>query len=156
GQVGVEGVQISRSGDDKESGELNFIFAFILAALLIVPAFMYGLEIMRGIVQEKSDRVIEVLISSMTPFELLTGKISGIAMVGLTQIGVWLLILGGVAAFGAAVAPTAGINILQFLRPSLFFYFIPFFILRYLTYVCVYSVAGAPSTTDNEAHQLMF
>jgi len=155
-QVDVEGVQISRSGEYKKSGELNFIFAFILAALLIIPAFMYGLEIMRGIVQEKSDRVIEVLISSMTPFELLTGKISGIAMVGLTQIGVWLLILGGVAAFGAAVATTAGINILQFLRPSLFFYFILFFILGYLTYVCVYAVAGAACNTDKEAQQLMF
>src|SRR5205085_11892904 len=137
-QVDVEGVQLSRSGEQKKSGELNFIFAFILAALLIVPAFMYGLEIMRGIVQEKSDRVIEVLISSMTPFELLTGKISGNALVGLTQIGVWLLVLGGVAAFGAAVATTAGINVLQFLRPAMFLYFVLFFVLGYLTYVCVY------------------
>jgi ABC-2 type transport system permease protein len=155
-RVDIEGVQLSRSGEQKKSGELNFIFAFILAALLIIPAFMYGLEIMRGIVQEKSDRVIEVLISSMTPFQLLTGKICGIALVGLTQIGVWLAVLGGVATFGAAVATTAGINILQFLRPSLFFFFILFFILGYLTYVCVYAVAGAACNTDKEAQQMMF
>src|SRR6185295_12318502 len=100
--------------------------------LLIVPAFIYGLEIMRGIVQEKNDRVVEILISSMRPFELLTGKISGVALVGLTQVGVWLAILGGVAAFGATVAAAAGVNLSQFLRPSLFVFFVIFFILGYL------------------------
>jgi ABC-2 type transport system permease protein len=154
--VDIEGVQLSRSGEQRKSGELNFIFAFILAALLVVPAFMYGVEIMRGIVQEKSDRIIEVLISSMTPFELLTGKIAGIALVGLTQIAVWLLALAGVAAYGTALAAVAGINVLQFLRPSLFVYFLLFFILGYLTYVCVYAVAGAACNTDKEAQQMMF
>ena len=154
-QVDVEGVQLSRSGEQKKGGELNFILAFVLAALLIVPAFMYGVEIMRGIVQEKNDRVVEVLISSMSPFELLTGKITGVALIGLTQVSVWLLILGGVATFGAAVAKQAGVNITQFLRPTLFIYFILFFILGYLTYVCVYAVAGAACNTDKEAQQMM-
>jgi ABC-2 type transport system permease protein len=154
-QVPVEGVQLSRTGEQKKGGELNFLFAFVLAALLVVPAFIYGLEIMRGIVQEKSDRVVEVLISSMTPFELLTGKISGVALVGLTQVTVWMLILAGFGAFGAAVATNAGINILQVLRPVLFVYFIVFFLLGYLTYVCVYAVAGAACNTDKEAQQLM-
>jgi ABC-2 type transport system permease protein len=154
-QIPVEGVQLSRSGEQKKGGELNFIFAFVLAALLVVPAFVYGLEIMRGIVQEKSDRVVEVLISSMSPRELLTGKISGIAAVGLTQVTVWLLILALAAAFGTATAMMAGINVLQFLRPIVFVYFIVFFILGYLTYVCVYAVAGAACNTDKEAQQLM-
>ena len=153
--VPVEGVQLSRTGEQKKGGELNFIFAFVMAALLIVPAFIYGVEIMRGIVQEKNDRVVEVLISSMSPFELLTGKISGVALVGLTQVSVWLLILGGAATFGAAVAHEAGVNITQFLKPMLFVYFILFFILGYLTYVCVYAVVGAACNTDKEAQQMM-
>jgi ABC-2 type transport system permease protein len=154
-EVPVEGVQLSRTGEQKKGGELNFVFAFVLAALLVVPAFIYGVEIMRGIVQEKNDRVVEVLISSMTPFELLTGKISGVALVGLTQVTVWMLILAGFGAFGAATAMNAGINISQVLRPMLFVYFIVFFILGYLTYVCVYAVAGASCNTDKEAQQLM-
>jgi ABC-2 type transport system permease protein len=154
-KVDVEGIQLSRTGEQKKGGELNFILAFVLAALLIVPSFMYGVEIMRGIVQEKNDRVVEVLISSMSPFELLTGKISGVAMVGLTQVSVWLLILGGAATFGAAVAHEAGVNITQFLRPSLFVFFVIFFILGYLTYVCVYAVVGAACNTDKEAQQMM-
>src|SRR6185295_15664564 len=123
--------------------------------LLIVPAFIYGLEIMRGIVQEKGDRVVEVLISSMTPFQLLTGKISGVALVGLTQVSVWLLTLAGLGTFIGATASTAGVNVLQFLRPSLFAYFILFFVLGYFTYVNIYAVAGAACNTDKEAQQLM-
>jgi len=154
-QVPVEGVQLSRTGEQKKGGEMNFIFAFVLAALLIVPSFVYGLEIMRGIVQEKNDRVIEILISSMTPFQLLTGKVSGVALVGLTQVSVWLMTLAGFGAFAAASASMAGVNVLQFLRPTIFLYFIIFFILGYLTYVCVYAVAGAACNTDKEAQQLM-
>ena len=153
--VPVEGVQLSRTGEQKKGGEANFMFAFLLAGLLIIPAFVYGLEIMRGIVQEKNDRVVEILISSMSPRELLTGKIAGVAAVGLTQVSVWLLILVAAGAFGAATAMAAGINVLQFLKPMTFVYFLIFFILGYLTYVCVYAVAGAACNSDKEAQQLM-
>lgn len=153
--VPIEGVQLSRSGEQKKGGEANFMFAFMLAGLLIIPAFVYGLEIMRGIVQEKNDRVVEILISSMSPRELLTGKIAGVAAVGLTQVSVWLLILVVVGSFGAATALAAGINVFQFLKPMTFVYFLIFFILGYLTYVCVYAIAGAACNSDKEAQQLM-
>ncbi|HUJ12184.1 MAG TPA: ABC transporter permease [Thermoanaerobaculia bacterium] len=153
--VPVEGVQLSRTGEQKKGGEANFMFAFLLAGLLIIPAFVYGLEIMRGIVQEKNDRVVEILISSMSPRELLTGKIAGVAAVGLTQVSVWLLILVAAGAFGATTAMAAGVNVFQFLKPITFVYFLVFFILGYLTYVCVYAVAGAACNSDKEAQQLM-
>jgi ABC-2 type transport system permease protein len=153
--VPVEGVQLSRTGEQKKGGEANFMFAFLLAGLLIIPAFVYGLEIMRGIVQEKNDRVVEVLISSMSPRELLTGKIAGVAAVGLTQVSAWLLILVIAGSVGAATALAAGINVFQFLKPITFVFFLIFFILGYLTYVCVYAVAGAACNSDKEAQQLM-
>lgn len=153
--VPIEGVQLSRSGEQKKGGEANFMFAFLLAGLLVIPAFVYGLEIMRGIVQEKNDRVVEVLISSMSPRQLLTGKICGVAAVGLTQVSVWMLILvaGGLAL--SPIAAAAGVNVFQFLKPMTFVYFLLFFILGYLTYVCVYAIAGASCNTDKEAQQLM-
>ena len=154
-QVPVQGVQLSRSGEQKKGGEGNFIVGFIFAALLVIPSFVYGTEIMRGIIQEKTDRIIEILISSMTPRQLLTGKITGVALVGLTQITVWLLIGVGVATFGAATAMMAGVNVMQFLRPMVFVYFVIFFLLAYMTYVCVYAVAGAVCNTDKEAQQLI-
>lgn len=153
--VNVESVQMSRAGTHKKGGDQAFIVGFMLTALLLIPSLVYGLEIMRGIVQEKSDRVVEVLVSSMTPTELLTGKITGVAAVGLTQIGTWLLFLGLFAAFGAAVAKMADFPIASFITPSFFFFYITFYILGYLTNVCVYAIAGAACNTDKEAQQLI-
>jgi len=151
----VEAVQLSRSGDRKTGGELNFIAAFIFGALLILPSFVYGQETMRGIVQEKTDRVVEVLVSSVSPIQLLTGKILGVAAVGLTQIFVWLSMAALVAGYGAATAAVAGVNLEQFIRPIVFLYFFVFFILAYLTYVCVYAIAGAVCNSEKEAQQFI-
>jgi ABC-2 type transport system permease protein len=153
--VKLESVQISRAGKQKKGGEETFLVGFLLAALLLVPSFVYGVEIMRGIIQEKNDRVVEILISSMSPTELLTGKIAGVAAVGLTQIGAWLAILGALAVFGGAVASMAGTDVTQLIVPSFFIYFITFFVLGYMTNVCVYAVAGSACNTDKEAQQLI-
>jgi ABC-2 type transport system permease protein len=153
--VPTEGVQLSRSGEQKKGGELNLILGFLFAALLLIPSFIYGLEIMRGIIQEKSDRVVEVLISSMSPRQLLTGKILGIALVGLTQVTAWMVMLSAVGAYAGTVASLAGINVTQFLRPMVFVYFYLFFVLAYLTYVCIYAIAGATCNSEKEAQQLI-
>ncbi|HYS54011.1 MAG TPA: ABC transporter permease [Thermoanaerobaculia bacterium] len=153
--VPVDTVQLSKSGEQKKGGELNFIIGFIFAALLVIPSLVYGLEIMRGIIQEKSDRVVEILISSMSPRQLLTGKVTGIALVGLTQLSVWILVGLGMATFGAATAMMAGVNLMQFLRPIVFVYFGIFFLLAYFTFVCIYAIGGAVCNSEKEAQQLI-
>jgi ABC-2 type transport system permease protein len=151
----IDAVQISKSGQEKKGGAATFMVGFMLTALLLVPSFVYGLEIMRGIIQEKNDRVVEVLISSMSPSELLIGKILGVAAVGLTQIAVWLVLIGGVGAFAATAGSFAGFDLLQFVSVGFFVYFLVFFILAYLTYVCVYAIGGAVCNSDKEAQQLI-
>ncbi|HEY6137416.1 MAG TPA: ABC transporter permease [Thermoanaerobaculia bacterium] len=153
--VPVEGIQLSRSGEQKKGGELNLILGFLFAALLLIPSFIYGLEIMRGIIQEKSDRVVEVLISSMSPRQLLTGKIFGVALVGLTQVTAWMLMLAAVGTYAGTIASMAGMNVTQFLRPMVFVYFYLFFVLAYLTYVSIYAIAGAICNSEKEAQQLI-
>src|SRR5437868_2563045 len=75
----VEAVQVSKSGQKKGGGgTINFFIGFIFAFLLMMPSFVYGVEIMRGIIQEKTDRVVEVLLSSVTPRQLLSGNILGL------------------------------------------------------------------------------
>lgn len=154
-QLPVEAVQLSKSGEQKKGGAANFIIGFLLAALFLMPSLIYGMETMRGIIQEKTDRVIEILVSSMSPLQLLTGKVTGIALVGLTQISVWLTITAVAAAFGAGTASMAGINVMQFVRPMMFVYFIVFFLLAYFTYVCMYAIAGAACNSDKEAQQMI-
>ena len=153
--MSTDAVQLSKSGEEKKGGMANFFLGFFMTGLLLVPSFVYGLEIMRGIIQEKSDRVVEVLVSSMSTSQLLIGKILGVALVGLTQIAVWFLMFGVVAAFGLASAAMAGENIVQLLRPSTFVYFFVFFVLAYMTYVCVYAIGGAVSNSEKEAQQLI-
>jgi len=153
-RVSVEAVQLTRGGEEKKGGEMNFLIGFFFAALLLMPSLLYGTEVMRGIVQEKTDRVVEVLISSLTPMQLLSGKIMGLAFVGLTQLAVWLTmgaVLGGYSAGIAAMA--TDFNLAQFIRPMVFVYFIVFFILGYLTYVCFYAIAGAVCNSEKEAQQ---
>jgi ABC-2 type transport system permease protein len=154
-EVPVDGVQLSRSGEQKKGGEMNLLFAILFAALLLIPSFIYGLEIMRGIIQEKNDRVVEILVSSMSPRQLLTGKILGVALVGLTQVTAWMLMLAAVGTFAGAVISMAGMNVTQFLRPMVFVYFFVFFVLAYLTYVCIYAIAGAVCNSEKEAQQLI-
>lgn len=151
----VESVQLSRSGAQKKGGAANFLVGFLLTALLIIPSFMYGLEIMRGIIHEKTDRVVEVLVSSMTPSQLLIGKILGVAAAGLTQVLVWGAMAAAIGGVGATVASLAGENLTQLLRPMTFVYFLIFFMLAYLTYVCVYAIGGAVCNNEREAQQLI-
>lgn len=151
----VDAVQLSKSGEQKKGGVTNFFVGFILTALLIMPSFIYGLETMRGIIQEKSDRVVEVLISSVSPAQLLVGKVLGIAAVGLTQISVWFVMAGVAAGIAGATAAMAGEGFLQLLRPATFLYFLVFFMLAYLTYVCVYAIGGAVCNSEKEANQLI-
>jgi ABC-2 type transport system permease protein len=151
----VDAVQLSKSGEEKKGGAENLIVGFMLTGLLILPSFIYGLEIMRGIVQEKTDRVVEVLVSSMSPSQLLVGKILGIAAVGLTQISVWMLMAAVVGGVQGTIAAMAGENFLQLLRPMVFVYFMIFFLLAYLTYVCIYAIGGAICNTEKEAQQLI-
>jgi len=151
----VESVQLSKTGEQKKGGAANFLVGFVLTALLIIPSFVYGLEIMRGIIQEKNDRVVEVLVSSMSPSELLVGKILGVAAVGLTQITVWFVMSTALGTYAGAMAAFGGMNVMQLLRPSTFIYFFIFFLLAYLTYVCVYAIGGAVCNSDREAQQLI-
>jgi ABC-2 type transport system permease protein len=111
---------------------------------------------MRGIIQEKTDRVVEVLVSSVSPSQLLIGKILGVAAVGLTQISVWI----GMGALAASVAAGSLVmagegDLLALVRPSTFIYFAIFFLLAYLTYVCVYAIGGAVCNNEREAQQLI-
>ncbi|MBZ5588899.1 MAG: ABC transporter permease [Acidobacteriia bacterium] len=151
----LEGVKVSKSGEEKKGGELSFLVGFIFAALLLFPTMIHGQEVMRGIVQEKTERVVEILISSMPSFDLLSGKVMGLALVGLTQVGAWLAMGGAMAVYTGGAALVAGVNVFQAVDLRVIPWFFVFFLLGYLTFVCIYAVGGAISNSDKEAQQFM-
>ncbi len=153
--IPVESVQVTKSGQERRGGEGSFLLAMLFLTLLFVPSLVYGQEVMRGVIQEKSDRVVEILVSSMTPMELLSGKILGMAAIGLTQIAVWLAMGLAVAGAGLSQAGAAGIDLSAVLRPSTAVWFVVFFLLSYLVTVGVYAAAGAVVSSEKEAQQIL-
>ena len=153
--IPVESVQVTKSGQERRGGEGSVLLAMLFLTLLFVPSLVYGQEVMRGVIQEKTDRVVEILVSSMTPMELLSGKILGMAAIGLTQIAVWLAMGLAVAGAGLAQAGAAGLDLSSVLRPSTAVWFVVFFLLSYLVTVGVYAAAGAVVSSEKEAQQIL-
>ena len=151
----VEAIKLTRTGEEKRGGELGFLVAFVFVALLMIPNIIYGQEVMRGIVAEKSERVMEILISSMPSMSLLSGKILGLAAVGLTQVGIWMAMGSLLVIYAGTGLAMSGFDPTQFLSVGIIPAFFVFYVLGYLIYVCVYAVGGAISNSEKEAQQFM-
>ena len=111
--ITVETIKLGEEGKAvKSSTEIAMAIGYVAGFLIYMFVFIYGTMVMRGVMEEKSNRIVEVIISSVKPFQLLFGKIVGIGLVGLTQIAIWLLlgtaIITGVTTFaGNKSAETA-------------------------------------------------
>ena len=91
--IDLKTIKWTEDGKDKEgSAELAIMIGMITAFIIYMFIVVYGAQVMSGVVQEKTNRIVEVIISSVKPFELMMGKIIGIALVGLTQFFMWILL----------------------------------------------------------------
>jgi ABC-2 type transport system permease protein len=92
--VRLNNINISESGEEKESntGPL-YILGFILGVLIYMFVLIYGMQIMLGVIEEKTSKVVEILLSSVKPFQLMMGKILAVAAVGLLQFTIWVLLI---------------------------------------------------------------
>ena len=131
------------------------VFTFIM---------MYGIRVMRSVLEEKNNRVVEILISSVKPFELMMGKILGVTGVALVQFGVWVvMIFASVMTLGSSnVGMAGGAAEVQMVLSALsqvnygliFFVFVIYFLLGYLFYSAMYAAIG--SAVDNETETQQF
>ncbi|HZK08441.1 MAG TPA: ABC transporter permease [Bacteroidales bacterium] len=105
-------IKIDESGaEEKSSMEISFGLSIFAAMLIYLFIFIFGSQVMRGVIEEKTNRIIEVIISSVRPFELMMGKIVGVALVGLTQFMLWIVlttIIIGVFTVSVGSEVTAG------------------------------------------------
>ncbi len=115
---------------------------------------MYGYQVMRGVIEEKSNRIVEIIIASVQPIELMVGKIVGIGLVGLTQYLVWSIVAMNLSLPGFAAIVSSGDLGVPRIPLSMLGYFLLYFILGYFLYASVYTVIAAPFNTDQEAQQL--
>jgi len=92
-RVNVKTIKVSKDGEETESSDIVVMIAAIFFAMLIYMfVLVYGMQVMRGVMEEKVSRIVEVIISSVKPFQLMMGKIIGIALVALTQFMLWVVL----------------------------------------------------------------
>ncbi len=90
--IRIESKQITADGEKDAGTIIAYAVGFLTAILIYMSLFIYGTQVMRGVIEEKTSRVIEVIISSVKPFQLMLGKIIGVGLVGLTQFALWIII----------------------------------------------------------------
>jgi ABC-2 type transport system permease protein len=92
-KISIETVKIDDTGKVKETSTgISMALAYICGFMMYMLVFMFGAQVMRGVIEEKTSRVVEVIISSVKPIQLMLGKIIGIALVGLTQFLIWIML----------------------------------------------------------------
>jgi ABC-2 type transport system permease protein len=147
----MEATQWSQ-GKAKKAGDIQFWSVFILGFAMYMVTLMYGMNVLRAVIAEKTSRIMEVLLSTLTPAELMAGKIFGVAAVGLTQVGIWGL-AGAVASAPGAFTMANAIREAN-LTWATGGYFALFFLLGYLLYSSMCAALGAMVNSEQEAQQL--
>lgn len=138
----------------QESGISAILVALVLVVFIYSALIMYGMYVMRGVLEEKSNRIVEVIVASVKPFDLMAGKIIGIGAVGLTQLAVW-------TAFGLigsapqlAVALSISRDALPKVSMMTLSFFPLFFLLGYFLYATLYAAVGSICNSDEDAQQM--
>lgn len=150
-----------RVGRDSVGGtpESLMLLAIVLGYAIFIVVMLYGQSVMRGVLEEKRDRIVELIFSSMRARDLMFGKIVGIGGAGLLQMAVWTLFAAVAMTWGADYMRERGqtvIDIIPEVSWTVGLAFLIFFFGGFLLYAALYAAAGAIATTDQEAQQLVF
>ncbi|MCM1532589.1 MAG: ABC transporter permease [Bacteroides sp.] len=186
----INGARVDIVSQDRKTGERSYTevktgLAYVLGFLIYMFIFMFGNMIMAGVIEEKSSRIIEVMISSVKPMQLLMGKVFGLVLVCLTQFLVWIvltllltfvvgLFAGGMSVDAAQLAATQGMpadmlpvsefqemmqqfqSIVASLHlKQLFIFFLIYFLGGYLLYASLFAAVGSAVEKEEEASQFM-
>lgn len=101
--VDAQTISLRESGEQNSSALATSIIGYFCAFLIYISVFIYGTQVMRGVMEEKTNRIVEVIISSVKPLQLMLGKIIGVALVGLTQFMLWILLTAGLFTVGGTL-----------------------------------------------------
>ncbi|MEI2747901.1 MAG: ABC transporter permease [Ferruginibacter sp.] len=176
--VSIDNTIDTKDGAKKSVAGVAYIVSFACGILIYMMMIIYGTQVMRGVTEEKTNRIAEVVVSSVKPFQLMMGKIIGIGAVGLTQFAIWIILMfmmqlvlplifpglmDQVSAAAAnnpqnpSMAATAIQGISSLPLAKIAFSFLFYFIGGYLTYASMFAAIGSVVSEDQqEAQQLVF
>jgi len=153
-KVELETMQVKGEEEEKRGGfDMVFASTFLFIMMLYMTILLWGVAVMRSIIEEKNNRVVEVLLSSLRPSDLLFGKIFGVGAVGLTQYAIWgffgvIMTMYGLA-MGGAVA-----QVVDSLSLATLGFFMLYYLLGFLFYATLFAGIGSVCNTDQEAQQM--
>ena len=155
-KIDLETKAIDDKGQEKNSDAL-LAASFIIGLMIYITLAIYGQAIMAAVVEEKETRIAEILFSSASPFELMLGKLVGVGLAGLTQLGIWVLSLTALLAFLAVQSDLSPMLAgLPHITPLMVVYFLLFFLLGYFIYASIFALIGSMVTTVQEGGQFAF
>lgn len=178
--INIENTLDSTDGEKKSVEGVAYAVAFAAGILIYMILLIYGSMVMRGVMEEKTNRISEVVISSVKPFQLMMGKIIGIGAVGITQFIIWIVLIGllqftipllfpslsgQIPQTGTEGVPMAGeANMIAKITEGLhsipvgllLFCFLFYFLGGYLMYASLFAAIGSVSEDQQEAQQLVF
>ncbi|MBN2830538.1 MAG: ABC transporter permease [Candidatus Cloacimonetes bacterium] len=163
GKVSLQSVQVTEKGDVDKDSVSNFLLTYLLSYILFIFIMSYGQTVTRSVIEEKSQRITETIISSIKPLELMMGKLVGICLVGITQLTVIAGMILAVTIYGDDLLIKAGVEMPKMLdiirsinfSPALFGFFIAFFLFGYLIYGSIFAAIGAMVNTEDEGQQFL-
>ncbi len=151
----VEPITLSEKGEVSTESPFSwiadFVVPYVFSILFVITLFTTSGFLLEGVSEEKEGRIIEILLSSIKPTELLAGKILGLGAVGLIQVAVW--ISAGALLLGAAVALFTMTGVLNLSLSTVILGLI-YFVLGYLLYATLFAVSGSMGTTQRESQQI--
>lgn len=160
GGARLDTFKITEEGESEDRGQ-TFGMVYALAMMLYMGVILYGSMISRAIVEEKVSRVVEVMLASVRPFQLLTGKVIGLGCVGLTQMLVWCSVAFVVLNFRSKLAEIFDVPALAEIPlpefpPGLLAHFLIWFLLGYFLFALLYALVASISGSEQESQQLQF
>ena len=147
-------IRISQTGEREDEGG-SFLLSMILLMTLYTTVAMWGGALMNSVIEEKTSRVVEVMLSSISASRLFAGKLLGVGAVGLTQLLVWAGFMAGLSLLGAQAAAVSGMKLPE-IPLLVLVLFVVFFLLGYFLYGALYAAVGASVNSQQEAHSLAF
>ena len=175
-QYKIESVKLTEDGEEEDNAVFGALFGFILGLLIFMGVFGYGAVLMRSVIEEKINRIVEVIVSSVKPIELMMGKLLGVCVLAITQFAIWILAYIGLSIVAAPIAatflgaqtanlPDGAKEISSSFDPSkleafvvdpiIFIYFIVFFIIGFMIYAAIFAAIGVAVDSEQDTQQFM-
>ncbi|GAB5408583.1 MAG: ABC transporter permease [Balneolaceae bacterium] len=177
-RLSLDSIKLTEEGEEKDNAVFGALFGFILGLFIFMGVFGYGAVLMRSVIEEKTNRIVEVIASSVKPIELMFGKLFGICALAVTQFGVWIGSYIGISLLAAPIAalvfeaqmssiPNDATDVAaetgfdpamleQFVvDPIIFLYFFVFFFIGFMIYASIFAAIGSAVDSEQDSQQFM-